>query len=156
MVCPFAALTRAPGIKPPHIIRWWFCNDRCINYQPMLGGYDYFMGMNLGYQPGYPTTGGSQQSSLWLLEPEWAWALKVIYPAGWCKTLPAYTSLEMATPKYMVFPSFPQISPIIRGLFCCNFLLKSLLIEDMTCSTSRTQQVWGRGVSGYAHEVDVK
>jgi hypothetical protein len=48
----------------------------------MPGGYDYFMGMNLGYQPGYPTTGASQQSSLRLLEPEWAWVLKVIYPAG--------------------------------------------------------------------------
>jgi hypothetical protein len=59
-------------------------------------------------------------------------------------------------PSTWFFQAFHRFLHIIRGLFCCNFLLKSLLVEDMTCSTSRTQQVWGRGVSGYAQELDVK
>jgi hypothetical protein len=59
-------------------------------------------------------------------------------------------------PSTWFFQTFHRFLHIIRGLFCCNFLLKSLLVEDMTCSTSRTQQVWGRGLSGYAQELDVK
>jgi hypothetical protein len=59
-------------------------------------------------------------------------------------------------PSTWFFQAFHRFLHIIRGLFCCNFLLKSLLVEDMTCSTSRTQHVWGRGVSGYAQELDVK